>query len=74
MVRMSAKKQNSLAEVVRDAATGYAAVVLSVVCFLLVLVVVMAGVRIISGTNLTGPTVANQAAVIFNNPSENGSA
>ena len=63
MMRMSAKKQNSLVEAVRDAAIGYTAVVLGVICFLLTLVVVIAGVRFIVGINSATPAVNNQAAI-----------
>ena len=42
---MSAKKQTNRWEAVRNAATGYAAVVLGIVCFLLVLAILLAGVR-----------------------------
>ena len=64
MVRMSAKKQNSLTEMVRDAATGYATVVLSVVGFLLALVVVVAGVRIVAGSSLSPNAAGVQNAAI----------
>ena len=63
MERMSAKKQNSFIESVRDAAIGYTTIVLSVVCFLLVLVVVVAGVRIVVGNNPTTNTTNTQNAI-----------
>lgn len=60
---MSAKKKSSLTETVHDAATGYATVILSVICFLIVLMVVIAGVRILVGGKLA--TAANtQAAAV----------
>ena len=46
---MSAKKQSSLTEAVRNAATGYAVVVLGIICFLLALILLMAGVRLVAG-------------------------
>ena len=48
---MSAKKQTNWSDAIRDAATGYAVVVLGVICFLLALAVVVAGVRMIVGTS-----------------------
>lgn len=50
---MSAKKQNGWGDAVHDAATGYAVVVLGIVCFLLVLAVLMAGVRVVVGGGQT---------------------
>lgn len=44
---MSAKKQENQTESARDAALGYAAVVLGIICFILSLAVVMAAVRFI---------------------------
>lgn len=44
---MNAKKQSNRLDAVRNAATGYAVVVLGVLCFLLVLVVLVAGTRIV---------------------------
>lgn len=64
MSRMSAKKQNSPIEAVRNAATGYATIVLSVVCFLLVLILVMAGVRIVVGAGLGSTANTAQTAAI----------
>ncbi len=72
MMRMSAKKQNSLAETVRNAATGYAVVVLGVICFLLALVVVIAGVRIVLGANLAANSTTTAQTTIIANPNGNG--
>jgi hypothetical protein len=47
--RMSAKKRHNRSETIKDAATGYTAVVLALICFLLVLTVVIAAVRFVSG-------------------------
>ena len=47
IARMNAKKQSNRLDAVRNAATGYAVVVLGILCFLLVLVVLMAGTRIV---------------------------
>ena len=60
---MCAKKKTSVSETLRDAATGYATVVLSIVCFLIVLVVVIAGTRIIVGSKQAATTNAQTAAV-----------
>ena len=46
---MSAKKQSNGAEAVRNAATGYAVVVLAIACFMLAAALLMAGVRVIVG-------------------------
>ena len=55
---MSVKKQENRLDAMRDAATGYAVVVLGIVCFVLVLAVVMTGVRIISGVTANAATTA----------------
>jgi len=60
---MCAKKKTGLSEVMRDAATGYATVVLSILCFLIVLIVVIAGVRIVVGSKQAATTNAQTAAV-----------
>lgn len=61
---MSAKKKTSLAEAVRDAATGYTTVVLGILCFLIALVVVIAGVRIVVGGKMTGAAANVQTAAV----------
>ena len=73
---MSAQKQTDRIDSIREAATGYAVVVLGVICFLLVLVVVMAGVRVVVGTNTpaSGNVAAAPASVTGTNVSRNGTA
>lgn len=44
---MSAKRQSSRSEAARDAVTGYTVIVLALLCFLVALMVVMAGVRVV---------------------------
>lgn len=61
---MSAKKKTSLAEVVRDAATGYTTVILGILCFLITLVMVIAGVRIVVGGKTTGAATNVQTAAV----------
>ena len=63
---MSAKKKSSLADTVHDAATGYATVVLGVICFLIVLVVVIAGVRVLVGGKLATAANTQTAAIATN--------
>lgn len=53
---MSAKKQTNRVEAIKDAATGYAAVVLALVCFILALTVIIAGVRFVSGLSAASNT------------------
>ena len=60
---MSAKKQDNQIESIRNAASGYAAVVLGIVCFVLVLAVVMAGVRVITSVTTTSATTTNTVIV-----------
>ena len=55
---MSAKKQENRIETVRNAATGYAVVVLGIICFVLALAVIMAGVRVVTGVTTNTTTVA----------------
>ena len=74
MMRMSAKRQNDIAEAVRNAATGYAVVVLCVICFLLVLAIVISGVRIVVGSNLAANTATTAQTTITVNPGENEAA
>ena len=69
MVTMSAKKQNNFVEALHNAATGYTVVVLSVVCFLLALVVVIAGVRVVIGTGLMQTAATTQATAVANGKS-----
>ena len=66
MSRMSGKKQGSWIESVRDAATGYATVVLGIACFLLALVIVVAGVRVITSAGLPSATTAAQTDAAAN--------
>lgn len=58
---MCAKKQSSLSETVRNAATGYAVVVLGIICFILALVLLMAGVRLITGWGQTASSTTTAA-------------
>ena len=74
MVHMSAKKQNNRLEAVRNAATGYTVIVLSVVCFLLVLAIVIAGVRVIAGSNSASPPNANAQTTAHVGTGTSGSA
>ena len=53
---MNSKKQSSRIEAVRNAASGYAVVVLGIICFLLVLIVLMAGVRMVAGWGQAAPS------------------
>ena len=53
---MSPKKDINRIESVRNAATGYVAVALGVICFLLVLAVIMAVVRFVAGAGLASST------------------
>ena len=55
---MSAKKKTSLTDSIRDAAIGYTVIVLGITCFLIVLAVLMAGVRVVVGTNTTANVTA----------------
>lgn len=62
---MSGKKQNSQIESIQNAATGYTTVALGIVCFLLALAVVTAGVRLVVGAGLSsgaGAAAANVTA------------
>ena len=58
IARMNAKKDNIRIESVKDAATGYAAVVLGIICFIVALVVIIAIVRIIVGAGLASNVAA----------------
>ena len=58
---MCAKKQSSLSEAVRNATTGYAVVVLGIICFLLALILLMAGVRLVAGWGQTASTTTTAA-------------
>ena len=71
---MSSKKQTDWAESARNAATGYAVVVLSIVCFILALVVVVAGVRIIVGPNAAANNMAATATSVATSTVGNGTA
>lgn len=61
---MGTKKQNERIEAVRDAATGYGAVVLGIVCFLLALTIVVAGVRVVVGASASSNAAATATAAI----------
>ena len=69
---MSSKRQTDWVEMVHDAATGYAVVVLAVVCFLIVLAIVIAGVRIVAGTGAAANATA--AANSMQNVARSGTA
>lgn len=69
---MSAKKQKDPVDSVRNAATGYAAVVLGVICFLLVLMVTVAAVRLVAGGSLAATT--NAQTNVLTESSKNGMA
>ena len=62
---MSAKKQENQVESVRNAVTGYTVVVLGIICFVLALAVIMAGVRIVTGVtaNTTAATTTTTIVV-----------
>ena len=60
---MSAKKQENRFEIVRDAATGYAVIVLALLCFVLVLVAVMFGVRVVTGVTSSATTAATTTVI-----------
>jgi len=70
MVRMSAKKQQNPVDSVLNAAVGYTTILLGVVCFLIVLAITMAGVRIVMGASLTASTTPNQTAALTSEQSE----
>lgn len=63
---MSAKKQESQVEAVRNAATGYAVVVLATVCFIIALAVIMAGVRVVASITASATPVATTTVVNSN--------
>ena len=72
---MSAKKQSDWTEAVNDAATGYAVVVLAVICFILTLVVIVAGIRTIVGAGSSGAaTGAAAGAATSQSAGANGTA
>ena len=52
IARMSAKKQENRVEAMKNAVTGYVAIALGIICFLLALAVIMAVVRIVIGASL----------------------
>ena len=60
---MSAKKQENQLESIRDAATGYAVVVLAIICFVLVLAIIMAGVRVVVGMTANTTTAATTTVI-----------
>lgn len=57
MAHMSTKKQTSWTAAVHDAATGYSVVLLGIICYILVLVIIVAGVRIVIGNSSTTTNV-----------------
>lgn len=58
---MSAKKDTNLVDSVRNATTGYATVVLGIVCFILVLATLAALTRFVVGIGFTGTSTAATA-------------
>ena len=59
---MGTKKKTSWAEAVNDAVTGYSVVVLSVICFLLALALIVAGIRMIAGPAPAAATATTSSA------------
>ncbi len=63
--KVKTRKKQALEETARNAITGYTAIILGLVCFIIVLMVVMAVVRFVVGLSLTASnntTAAQNAA------------
>lgn len=69
---MSAKKQSNRTEAVRDAVTGYTAVVLGIVCFLIALCAVMAGVRVVFQLSTAAPATTTVATATADSGADKG--
>lgn len=58
---MKTKREQAFLEAVRNAATGYTVVILTIACFIVFLMVVMAVVRFAVGTSLAANTATTAA-------------
>ncbi len=62
----SPREKRELLEAARNAATGYTAVVLGIVCFILALMLLMAATRFIVGLSIAAtPSAAGQAQTVL---------